>query len=176
MYNLIIMKSYNVSHWITSIEEQKEILFRKIKSINEAKEYFVKKEKETIHQEWLKLEEINTGYIRVLEDCVTFIEQTIENPSSEESYGNITWRSWLLSTLWIAKHLVNFFFDPKTNDRLRATKTSIITRDYLEQWYRICLYVSDLLKEEMNNLTTKPREKTAQQIKTKEEIKHTLHN
>lgn len=167
------MKSYNVPYGTTSIEEQKEILFRKIQNIKEAKNYFLTKEKETIHQEWLKLEEINTGYIRVLEDCVTFIEQT-ENPSSEESYRNVTWRRWLWTTLWLAKHLVNFFFNPKTNDRLRSTKTSIITRDYFEQWYRICAYVSDLLKEEMNHLAAKPREKTEQQIKTKQEINHTL--
>jgi hypothetical protein len=85
-----------------------------------------------------------------LDDCIEFVEnkekinEQIKKWLNENVYHDMTWRYWYSGTLWVAKHLMNAFFNPKLNDRIRSSneKSSMfLERDAREQAYRICDYV-----------------------------------
>ena len=75
--------------------------------------------------ETIDIKDINTGYIYVLDDCITFAKnkekhlEAMKPWLNDYAYEKMIWRDWYNGTVLIAENLVDAFFDPKLNAALR---------------------------------------------------------
>jgi len=138
-------------------KEREESLPENIKKVKDAKAYFIDlTQKATqLHAEPNNIQDINTGYIYILSECIAFAENKrllndkIKEWINDQIYNKMTMNWWYKGTIGIAEMLVSVFFDPEKHDDIKSNPkiwSIYMTRDAREQAYRICGYVLKYLE------------------------------
>ncbi|MBP7848422.1 hypothetical protein KA013_04395 [Patescibacteria group bacterium] len=137
--------------------EWKEALPKVIRGVEAAKQYFVELTSKRTHDQPLTIQEINPGYVYILDQCISFsenkrkINDAIGKNLNENIYHKLTGRYGYSGTLGQAQAVTEAFHNPKIFEGIVERPTMgeniYLTRDTFEQAYRICDYVLAYLKD-----------------------------